>query len=545
MKRWRVALAITGLALLTFFQFPGHTWLQQDTQIYTPILEHLRDPSLLRNDMVAQHPHVAFTLYDEAARALRSATGLGFREVLQAQQLITRALGIWGLYLMAEALGLSFVQALAVAAICSLGAAIAGPAVLTFEYEPTPRAFAVPLLWCGMGLSMRGRYLAAGIAGAAAFLYHPPTALPFCAIFAVLVVVRRQWRAMAPLSAAAAILLLASRGGDTVWLARLTPLDEQLQRLRASYVWISTWPTARIWHHLLLFAIVLAALWRVRGKAALEARLWWVGLPLLGILSMPLSWLLLERMKWSLAPQIQPLRTLLFVALAVQFLSAVAAFRARHRAEAFGWFAAAFLLPLIPVLTDPWSRRGALVAAALASGCALWDRARLPVAVAAFFAVPIIGGVVHYPHLHTPELAQLSDWARLSTAKDAVFLFPDAGRGLQPGIFRAEALRAVYVDWKAGGQVNYLRDFGEDWWFRWQQTMAPKFSPMALPRFGALGVQYVVLQPKNRMPRPAVFENAAYVVYRINQATPSEARSSDPHAPRVEPADTPPMPPPH
>src|SRR5690242_18705831 len=152
MKRLGLAVAIAAIALLTFFQFPGHTWLQQDTQIYVPILEHLRDPSVLRNDIVASHPHVAFTLYDEVARALRSATGFGFREVLEAQQVITRALGIWGLYLMAEAMGLAFAQALAVAAICSLGATIAGPAVLTFEYEPSPRAFAVPLLICGMGL---------------------------------------------------------------------------------------------------------------------------------------------------------------------------------------------------------------------------------------------------------------------------------------------------------------------------------------------------------------------------------------------------------
>jgi len=49
-------IAICGLALLTFFQFPGHTWLQQDTQIYTPILEHLRDPSVLDRDLMVQYP---------------------------------------------------------------------------------------------------------------------------------------------------------------------------------------------------------------------------------------------------------------------------------------------------------------------------------------------------------------------------------------------------------------------------------------------------------------------------------------------------------
>ena len=97
MKPLATAAVCVALALLTFFQFPGHTWLQQDSQIYVPILEHLRDPAVLRNDILVQHPHVAFTLYDEAALALRAITGAGFREVLAAQQIATRALGIWGL----------------------------------------------------------------------------------------------------------------------------------------------------------------------------------------------------------------------------------------------------------------------------------------------------------------------------------------------------------------------------------------------------------------------------------------------------------------
>ena len=75
MKPLATAAACAALALLTFFQFPGHTWLQQDTQIYVPILEHLRDPAVLRNDILVQQPHVAFTLYDETALALRAVTG--------------------------------------------------------------------------------------------------------------------------------------------------------------------------------------------------------------------------------------------------------------------------------------------------------------------------------------------------------------------------------------------------------------------------------------------------------------------------------------
>src|SRR5579872_6987813 len=146
MKPAATAAAALALALLTFFQFPGHTWLQQDTQIYVPVLENEHDPSVLRNDILVQHPNVAYTLYDEAALALRAVTPLDFRQVLALQQIATRALGIWGLWLMATALGLSSGGAWLVAMIVSLGATIAGPSVLTFEYEPTPRAFALPLL---------------------------------------------------------------------------------------------------------------------------------------------------------------------------------------------------------------------------------------------------------------------------------------------------------------------------------------------------------------------------------------------------------------
>src|SRR3954451_7981850 len=139
MKHIATASFCLALALLTFYQFPGHTWLQQDTQIYAPILEHLRDPSVLRNEIVVEQPHLAFSLYDEAALGLRSATGVGFRELLLAQQIATRALGIWGLLLLAGALGLRWSGSVAAAAICSLGAVVAGPSVLTVEYEPTPR----------------------------------------------------------------------------------------------------------------------------------------------------------------------------------------------------------------------------------------------------------------------------------------------------------------------------------------------------------------------------------------------------------------------
>ena len=63
-------LCVAALTLLSYFQFPGHTYLQADTQIYIPILEHLWDPAVLADDLLVQKPHVSFTLYDEAAAAL-------------------------------------------------------------------------------------------------------------------------------------------------------------------------------------------------------------------------------------------------------------------------------------------------------------------------------------------------------------------------------------------------------------------------------------------------------------------------------------------
>jgi hypothetical protein len=505
MKPLRAAAVCLGLALLTFFQYPGHTWLQQDTQIYVPIMEHQRDSNMLRNDLLVQQPHVAFTLYDEAARALRAITGQGFREVLAAQQIVTRALGIWGLYLMALALGLGSGPALLVAAICALGATITGPQVLSFEYEPTPRAFAVPLLFCAMGLAAHRRYVAASVAAAAAFLYHPPTALPFWALFVVLVLMRRRPWALAPLAAAAIVLAAAAHGeGGQEFFGRLTPLQEQLQRMRAAYAWISTWKAEWIAQYCVLFAIGAAAFMRVRKWVSLELEVYLLGLPLLGLLSMPLSWLLLEHWKWELVPQIQPLRTLLFVAVAAQFLAAAAGARAmlaRRVAEAFVWFALAYLVPLKTAAPDRIWLALPLAALALLA-------VRLPVlALAAFFVFPVV-----YPALHTPELAQLSAWARQSTPRDAIFLFPDAGHALAPGIFRAESLRAVFVDWKGGGQINYRRDFAEQWWTRWQLTMTRPANPALA---NALGVSYLVVRPEHRLGRPPAFENNSYIAYSI------------------------------
>jgi hypothetical protein len=534
MKTWPAGAAVAFLTLLSFFQFPGHTWLQQDSQIYVPILEHLRDPAVLAKDILVERPHVSFTLYDECALAVRKITGMGFKEVLGLQQILTRGLGIWGLYLLATAAGLELWPALLATAILTLGGMTVGPQVLIFEYEPTPRAFAFPLLILATGFVAHRRYLAGGVAGAAAFLIHPPTVYPFWAVYACLAVRRdkpevmlRRLYAFAPMLAAAILLFAASRfqpgqSEAQAFFTRVSPLMEQVQRLRTPYVWLSTWWRSLAAQYLLLWGISLAGWYRLRGRMTNELSFFYLGLPLVGMLSMPVSWLLLEHAKWALMPQFQPLRALLFVTLLAMFSGAVAGCTAAQRGawlEGAAWFAVAFLVPVNTMVTTLPDWRRAVVILLLAGAAAGSFRlargkriALVATALAAFFVIPGFGRVVNYPALHTSEVEQLAAWARSSTPVDTVFLFPGFGKDLSPGIFRAEALRAVYADWKGGGQVNYLKELGEQWWARWQQAQ----RVLTAEEYRRMGVDYVVVRPGQSMEgmRP-VFENARFWVYRM------------------------------
>jgi hypothetical protein len=306
-------------------------------------------------------------------------------------------------------------------------------------------------------------------------------------------------------------LLATAHGHPQELFQRITPFQEQVQHIRTAYVWISTWPGGVIWHYPVVFAILVVAAIRV-GKMPPELGLLAIGLPVIGLLSMPMSWLLLEKLRWALIPQVQPLRNLLFIVLIAQFLTAAAGALAAQRerwVEAAAWFAVAYLLPL------PLEWKPIAVCAILGVLAIQAVRITPAIGIAAFFAIPALAGVANYPRLHTPELEQLSGWARTATPRDAVFLFPDAGRRLDSGIFRAEAERAVYVDWKSGGQINYLKEFTGQWWFRWQQTLGAGFKPQDLPRYGALGIQYIVLRNPDRLSAPSIYENRAYRVYPV------------------------------
>ncbi len=448
--------------------------------------------------------------------------------MLEAVQIVCRALGIWGVYLIAIAAGLDVWASLLAAAIFSLGAMIAGPSVLTFEYEPTPRAFAVPMLFCAMGLVSQRSYIWAGAVAGAAFLIHAPTTIPFW--IGLLWISRRETRATTPvwvaLLCAAVGLAIAAHlqpgGGEKQqFFSRLMPQDEAVQRMRTAYNWISIWWRSLLPQYFVLYGLGIVAYVRVKRYLPPELRAFSIILPAIGMLSMPLSYLLLEQLKWSLVPQLQPLRTLLFVTAFTVILGSVAGLRARHILESAAWFALVFYIPTRVQLFDPVSWRLLLTVIGLGAFAATALRlprpALLIAGLLAFFAIPWIGGVVNYPNLHTPEIAELSRWARYNTSPESEFLFPDEGHRVESGIFRFNASRAVYVDWKSGGQVNYLKDFAEEWRKRWGLVNSIGYGADSVQRYRMLGVNYLVLQPDHRLRSlQPVYQNSRYAVYRIS-----------------------------
>lgn len=533
MNRKLAGAAVAAYALLGWTVFPGRTWLESDTQIYVPILERQYDSSLFARDEIALRPHVKFTFYDEIAVALRRLTGAEFEKVLAGQQLVLRTAGVAGAYLAGMALGLPPAGAMAAAGLFGLGAVINGPAVLVLEYEPVPRGFAVPLIMLALGLAMHRRWMWAGAVAALATLYHPTTAAPFW------VCLLAHWRyahdrregiafELSVAAAAAGLALVAwlqPFGADRqVMLGRIPAGLEQIQRYRAPYNWISQWPQGWLWQYPLLGALAAGAWLRVRERLTAEARFLTMALAAYGLAMIPVQYLLLDVGKWILMPQFQPARAVLWVAVAAELLALAAgwhAMRAKRRTEAAAWMLAAFLLPAAGAapLVELWKYPERLAAAALAAGLA-WAGAWRPkaapaMAAAAFFVIPWTGRLELHRRLHSRELDEAAAWARASTHKDDVFLFADAGRRLEPGVFRARALRALYVDWKSGGQANLLRDYGYEWLRRWRAVREARPPLLALEEYARLGVDWIVVQRENAPPgaEPA-FANARWAVIR-------------------------------
>jgi hypothetical protein len=538
------ALAFLALAIATAFgylYFPGHHYLQQDTQIWLPVLAHAHDPSLFRQELIVSGAHIRLTLFDDVTLALVRIFGLSIEAALAAQQLLFRFLALVGIWLIARASGLSHTTSVLAATICGMGAVIIGPAVLTVEYEPVPRGFSFGLTLLALGLLAHQRQLLAGFALGLAFAYHAPAVLPVLLVGAFTfwrskkAARAAQWKLVPGFVLLAAVLaltaLFSEAGPMNPLFARISPAHAELQRTRATYNWITLWgnPTTWLTQYAVLAVLAVLALWRLGKAIPVTIRPYFLALPALGLLSVPLSYLLLEQARLAIIPQIQIMRSLIFTLMVAVILVTLAGIRAATQGrwwEAPIWLIPAFLIPMAPV----WTGKSAtvyLLAVGLALAAALAiliekQRPRLAIAfttvvlAACFFAPANIAAVRNYPKLGDADLDQLIAWAGAHTAKDDVFLFRDIGTRNEPGLFRARALRAVYVDWKGGGQVNYYEFYANEWWRRWQRFMKPPFSPADVPLLRAENIRYLVFRkPPPGLDAEPVYQNSGYSVYRL------------------------------
>jgi hypothetical protein len=538
-----LCLAILGAAWLEFRVFPGHTYLEADSQLYLPMLERVDSPGLLARDLVATNPNLLLTAYDEVTVLLHKEGRLTFRRALLGQQFVFRIAALVGVFLLARATGLSQLFAFLIAVIVNLGATLTGPAAFMTDREPLPAAFAFSLALLAMGCLAREKPLLAGLAGGVAFLYDPVLALPFWCILLVGLCVDRELRRLArpmlPILVVFVLLLanlaqLQPEASGEPILARVSPQLTAFQRAYTPYLYVSSWPPGEMYQ---LLALYVFALWAAaRTWPLLPRRFRWLvlGASFCGLLSAPISYLLLDQNHFAWAARLRLPRTLLFTVAAAALLFGLAGMRAilrRHSWEALGWFALLFALPVSSGLFDFLRVTNeqrlsqfamACALAALLTGLLLGLASRSGTARFLTLAAPVLASLAlaRLPGLRPPPIpfqasvAELAAWADGGTWGSSVFLFADAGRAAYPGAFRALSRHALWADWKSGEGVAYSEMVALRWEERWQQAMRNGFSAATLEGILPLPIDYYVLRRQNQlMGARYAFLNRDFVVY--------------------------------
>jgi hypothetical protein len=490
-----VCLGILAVSWVEFQIFPGHSYLQSGTLIYLPVLERLDTPGYLSRDLIATSTSVSYTIYDEVTLFAHDAARLDFKKALILQQFLFRAAAVAGIFLLARETGLSGLLSMLVAALVNLGAMLPGPAACITGPEPVPSEFAFGAAVLAMGLLAGGKPLFSGFVAGVAFLYDPVIAAPFWAVVLLEFLSSRESRArlkpMLPILAVF-VLLLANliqlqpgvSSGQSLF-AKVSPSLAELQWMRTPYVWTSTWAGREIWNYLAIFVFGIWAAARIWPLLNRQMRWLVMGVSAMGLASVLCSYLLLDELRLAVMARIQPSRTLVFTVALSSLLCALAGMSAlfrRRRWEALGWFAFVLALPVN----------------------------------AQIFSLPRPGPVrvASLPSVQEQSIAELASWAESSTWGSSLFLFPDAGRQLYPGIFRAESRRALWADWKSGVVVDYPEPVGSEWWARWQETMEGPYSPARLRAMLPLPIDYYVLRRQNKLASvKAVFANREFMVY--------------------------------
>jgi hypothetical protein len=120
------------------------------------------------------------------------------------------------------------------------------------------------------------------------------------------------------------------------------------------------------------------------------------------------------------------------------------------------------------------------------------------------------------------DLIDLSAWAGRETPTDALFFFGPPTLGIASDAeFRFRARRAITHAWKDIGIAYYSRVRLVDFHERYYALEAARHEPARLAACTrALGTDYVILSPRERLELPVAYRNATYTVYRVSDRAP-------------------------
>ena len=544
----RMLPGLLAILLAGLLYYPGTHFLTSDTQIWTVMLEHQMHPQYLAQDLLAQYPHIGLSFFDEIVNGIRGLTGLPVQPVMYAHLVLFRIVMLSAAYLLAFALCGSRLLSVWMVAAIQMVYLITGPSICVIEVEPVPRAFSMSLGLLAVALFAHGRRWGAAWALGVSMLFQAVMVYPVLLCLGGWILFggeasKRMERArlLLPVAFLAAVVLglsILAQGGSGGLFAIVPDWLVEVQKIRASYNWVSLWRTPVVVVHVVFCVLVALSALRLRASVSPDFRWFLFGIPIVALLSIPVAWIAMEKLHLMAAAQTQPARALamMYAAGVVMMLAAgVMAAAKRRWPETFGWLAVAYAVVFLDrtiafALQGPsWQH---LVSELLwplgLAACATLVLALRPFApllanvflcllMAAPFAIYRVNFDVNIfgQDARTPEVMALSTWAEQNTEREAVFLFPGFEKSLQPGVFRAAARRAVYVDWKSGGQVNFDMEFSRIWWERWNEVGKGRFDPKRASLFAQRGIDYLVLTPANAVSGIAPrYRNGKFSVYR-------------------------------
>lgn len=489
-------LILLCLVAVTWFEFqvyPGHSYLQGETQLLVPMLERLDTPGFLSRDLVASNPTFAYTIYDEITLALHAAAHLTFEQALLRQQLFFRFTALLGVFLLARALKVAPFASVIISGAVNAITRLAAPEAFVTNPEATPTAFAFSLVLLAAGFLVHGRPLLASLAAGAALLYDPETALAFWVMMIVAAIadrsLRKHLRPAWPVLLIFALILgnlvqlQAGLGSSLEVTGRFSEEMARLTQVRTPWVWVSTWFKQQIWSYLFLLVAAAWAFARISKHATRITNWVIIGLAFSGFASVGAAAILLAAHS-QVALAMPPSRNLAYTVAMSVLVCGSASF---HAAQSARWRESV-----------PW---GVLLVAPVLNSQVL------------DLLHPKFDGIARAHH-SSADLLALADWAEQSTWGSSMFQFPDLSKQNHPGVFRALSRRSLWADWNSGLMAAYSDQAGQEWWSRWQSTMNGQYSTGRLQQMLPLHIDYYVLQRRHELAniKPA-YANSQYVVY--------------------------------